>query len=203
MRPPSQNRRQPKPKDGWVLAMDRTNWQFGKTHINILVVTVIVEGVGYPIAWRMLPKKTKKGNSRKFHRIAIMKEVLDILPAEEIKALTMDREFVGTKWLGWLKSMEISYVVRVKKNARIGGQSAAWFSIRGRWKKQAHEEKEVFGQQVYFAAKRIPKGRENYLAVISHGFQGEEALELYWQRWGIETLFGHLKKRGYQFEELI
>ena len=97
--------------------------------------------------------------------------------------------------------MEISYVVRVKKNARIGGQSAAWFSIRGRWKKQAHEEKEVFGQQVYFAAKRIPKGSENYLAVISHGFQGEEALELYWQRWGIETLFGHLKKRGYQFEE--
>lgn len=191
----------PKPKDGWILAMDRTNWQFGKSHINILVVTVIVAGVGYPIAWRVLPKSTKKGNSRKFHRTAVMDEVLEILPAEEIKVLTMDREFVGKKWLGWLKFMGISYIVRVKKNARIGSHHAVWLSVRGRWKKYANEEQKVFGQSVYFAAKRIPKGREKYLAVISHGFQGDEALALYWQRWGIETLFGHLKKRGYQFED--
>jgi len=31
----------PKSANGWVLAMERTNWQFGKTHINILVVSVI------------------------------------------------------------------------------------------------------------------------------------------------------------------
>ena len=28
----------PKPSNGWVLAMDRTNWQLGKSHINILIV---------------------------------------------------------------------------------------------------------------------------------------------------------------------
>ena len=97
--------------------------------------------------------------------------------------------------------MEVPYIVRVKKNARIGKHSAAWLSARGRWKKQSHEQHEVFGQQVHFAAKRIPKGRENYLSVISYGFRGEEALELYRLRWGIETFFSHLKKRGYQFEE--
>jgi hypothetical protein len=47
----------PKPSNGWVLAMDRTNWQFGKSHINILVVTVILNGVGLPIAWRWTPKE--------------------------------------------------------------------------------------------------------------------------------------------------
>ena len=26
----------PKPPGGWILAMDRTNWKFGKSHINIL-----------------------------------------------------------------------------------------------------------------------------------------------------------------------
>ena len=39
----------PKPDNGWVLAMDRTNWQFGRTHINILGVSVILNGVGLPI----------------------------------------------------------------------------------------------------------------------------------------------------------
>lgn len=61
--------------------------------------------------------------------------------------------------------------------------------------------KEVFGQQVYFAAKRIAKGRDPFLAVISYGFSGNEALELYRQRRGIETFFSLLKKRGFQFED--
>ena len=39
------------------------------------------------------------------------------------------------------------------------------------------------------------------MAVISNRFRRSEALEIYRQRWGIETLFGHLKKRGYQFED--
>ena len=34
----------PKPKDGWILAMDRTDLQFGKTDVFILVVTVIPNG---------------------------------------------------------------------------------------------------------------------------------------------------------------
>jgi hypothetical protein len=191
----------PKPPNGWVLAMDRTNWKFGKSHINILFVTVILNGVGLPIAWRMLPKKTKRGNSNRHHRICLMKDVLAILPIEDIRALTMDREFVGGKWLAWLRLMEVPYVVRVKANSLIGGVSADWWCERNRWKKHASELHEVFGEQVHFAAKRIRKGRDAFVAVISHGYQGAEALELYQMRWGIETFFSHLKKRGYQFED--
>ena len=43
-------------------------------------------------------------------------------------------------------------------------------------------------------------GRDTHLFVISNCFQGEEALELYRQRWGIERLFGHLKKKGFDLE---
>ncbi len=39
------------------------------------------------------------------------------------------------------------------------------------------------------------------MAVISNVFFGDEALDIYRLRWGIETLFSHLKKRGYQFED--
>mgnify|MGYP006334849041 FL=1 len=191
----------PRPPEGWVLAMDRTNWQFGKSHINILVVSVIHGAVGYPIAWRVLPKSTGSGNSRKFHRIAVMESVLSILPETEIHALTMDREFIGKGWLSWLNLMGVSYVVRLKKNARVGEHPAEHLAKHGRWKKLASLRQVVFGQKVYFTAKRINKGRDPWLMVISNSFNGCEALSLYQKRWGIETLFGHLKKRGYQFEE--
>lgn len=191
----------PRPSSGWILAMDRTNWQFGKTHINILVVCVIVGRVGLPIAWRVLPKATKRGNSRKIHRVGVMEDVLSILPAEEIQVLTMDREFVGKHWLAWLELMDVDYIVRLKKNALVSGLAASFLCQRGRWKREAGKRHEVFGRLVHFAVKRIRKGRDEYLAVISNRYQGDEALELYRQRWGIETLFAHLKKRGYQFED--
>ena len=191
----------PRPCEGWILAMDRTNWQFGKTHVNVLVVSVIVGRVGLPVAWRVLPKSTKRGNSRKAHRIGLMEEVLSILPAEEIRVLTMDREFVGKCWLGWLELMEVDYIVRLKKNALVGTRSASFLCGYGRWKKAADERHDVFGRMVFFAGKRIRRGRDEFLAVISNRFRGAEALELYRMRWSIETLFGHLKKRGYRFED--
>lgn len=192
--------RAPRPDGGYVLAMDRTNWQFGKTHVNILVVSIIVGRVGLPVAWLTLPKSTKRGNSQKKHRIRVMEEVLAILPADAIKALTMDREFVGKHWLGWLETVGVDYVVRLKKNALVGGRQASHWCHRKRWQSLLGKRQEVFGRQVHFMGKRLKKGRDNYLAVISNAFQGEEALELYRMRWGIETLFGHLKQRGYQFE---
>jgi hypothetical protein len=116
----------------------------------------------------------------------------------------MDREFIDRKWLAWLRLMEVPYVVRVKANSLIGGVCANWWCERNRWKKHAAELHEVFGERVHFASKRISKGRKGsdaFVAVISHGYQGAEALELYQMRWRIETFFSHLKKRGYQFEE--
>ncbi len=191
----------PAPAEGWILAMDRTNWQFGKTHVNILAVTAIVGNVGLPVAWLVLPKKTKRGNSNKAHRVAVMRQVLDVLPAESIRVLTMDREFVGKSWLTTLRLWEVPYIVRVKHNTLVGGRPASWMCARNRWRKLAAQRHEVFDQEVHFAAKRINNGRDEYLAVIASGFSGDEALRLYRFRWGIETLFSHLKKRGFQFED--
>jgi len=39
----------------WVLAIDRTNWDFGKTTINILMISVTWNGMGIPLLWMVLP----------------------------------------------------------------------------------------------------------------------------------------------------
>ena len=149
------------------------------TDVNILVVSVILGRVGLPIAWLVLPERTGRGNSAHNHRVAVMRDVLSILPAERIRALTMDREFIGKGWLGWLRLMDVAYVVRVRKKALIGGRPASFMCGRNRWKKWSGGLHKVFGQEVHFAAKRIKKGRDSHVAVISNVYSGTEALDIY------------------------
>jgi len=192
-----------KPQSGWVLSMDRTNWQLGKKHINILTVGVVLGGMAFPIVWMRLPNKTKDGNSNTKHRIKVLKKVLDLVSPQEIECLTMDREFVGKRWLAWLEAQDIGYVVRVKRNTIVGAVKAYELATRrGRGKKDCFGKRyEIYGQQLHFAWKAIKKGRDSHLLVISNRFQGQQALDLYWQRWGIELFFSHLKKRGFNFED--
>ena len=89
----------PKPGDGYVLSMDRTNWKFGKKHINVLTVGINIGKVCIPLVWKVLPQSTKNGNSSTKHRKHVIKQVLEVLPAGEIQALLMDREFCGDEWL--------------------------------------------------------------------------------------------------------
>ena len=44
----------------WYLTMDRTNWQWGKSDINILTLAVVFKGIAIPLYWELLDKR---GNS--------------------------------------------------------------------------------------------------------------------------------------------
>ncbi len=50
----------------WVLSTDRTEWSFGNSRFNILMLGVVDEGVAYPLLWEMLDKK---GNSNSNERM--------------------------------------------------------------------------------------------------------------------------------------
>ena len=191
----------PAPAQGFVLAMDRTNWQFGRKHINVLVVGVVFGKMCFPLAWMSLPQGTKKGNSNASQRIRLFKRVLGLIGAGRVRVLLMDREFIGKKWLGWLDAQGVGYVVRVKSNTLVGGMNAGRLTRRRRWERCASRRFEVFGQQVWFAAKTATSQRAGALQVISNRFCGAEALELYRLRWGIELFFSHLKSRGLNFED--
>jgi hypothetical protein len=104
-------------------------------------------------------------------------------------------------WLGWLDIMGIPFVLRVKKNLRIGEATADYLCCYKRWKKLRKVRQSSFGLALLFAAKRIGNGADPYLAVVSNRFGGRDALEIYNLRWGIENLFSHLKKRGFDFEK--
>ena len=131
------------------------------------------------------------------HRIPTQKD--GYLPASEIKALTMDRECIAKKWLQWLESQNIGSVVRIKKNVWVGDKTA-----EQRARSRGDRPKglmSIFGGDLSFGCKRIQRGgRESHLIVISNRLGGKEALAIDQKRWGIERLFGHLKKNGFDLE---
>lgn len=56
-------------KEKYRLAIDRTNWKFGNTDINIFMLAVAHDGVAYPLLLSMLPKK---GNLNSQERIDLV-----------------------------------------------------------------------------------------------------------------------------------
>ena len=193
--------RLPRPRDGFVLVMDRSVWQLGHTPINLLFVGVVLGGMGVPIAWSALPKRARTGCPGPPPRIRMMKKAMQVLDGAPVRVLLMDREFGGKQWLSWLERHDPGYVVRVKSNHWIGPHKADWLGRRGRWRRHRRERFAVCGQQVHFAAKAMTAQRTGRLLVISNRFCGQQALELYRLRWGIESFFAHLKSRGLNFED--
>ena len=190
----------PEPKEGWVLAMDRTNWKYGRAHINLLVVVLLINKVGVPVLWSALPAKTKRGNSNTKHRISLMERVLKLVPATAIRALVMDREFSGERWLQWLDDQNVGYVLRIKKNTLIDGKKATSYVSKTTLKKR--KKRSVWKRSLFFTGQAIQgkNTRDTHLFLVSNRFSGKTALQLYKSRWGIEQVFSHFKKRGFDLE---
>ncbi len=186
-----------------ILCLDRTNWKYGKRHINYLVVSIRINKVGYPIAWMLLPESTKRGTSKTSQRIRILKKVLKILEPSQIKCLIMDKEFIGQQWLQWLDRKQITYIVRIKDNTSVNERlTVKKYRRKLSSKKFKNRRLCIHGQKVFFSWKHITgqNARSEFLFVISNRFQAKEMLELYAQRWSIEQMFSHWKKRGFDLE---
>ena len=111
----------------WVLAIDRTNWDFGKTTINILMVSVEWRGIGIPLIFRLLPKA---GNSSTDERTDLLCRLSCVFPDMKIASLTGDREFIGQEWMAHLAAGKIpSRCACARTN-----MSAARATPYGRWR---------------------------------------------------------------------
>lgn len=99
-----------------VLVMDRTNWKFGQSNINILMLGVSYKNVAFPLMFRMLDKR---GNSNTGERIALMKDFIAWFGPERIDCLLADREFIGEDWLGFLNQQNIRYYIRIRNNFKV------------------------------------------------------------------------------------
>ena len=184
------------PAPPYTVCLDRTNWQFGKFKINILMLSIAYQGIAFPICWQLL---AKKGNSHTKERKQLMTTFLDLVPLQQIDMLVADREFVGKDWFAYLTTMNIPFVIRIRQNALADD----WFSVvcffqtlpLGESKLLQHRYR-IFGSQLALCGVRL-KG--DYLILVTNR-SPKQALAFYKQRWQIEMLFAALKTTGFDLE---
>lgn len=188
-------------KDALSLALDRTNWKFGRIEINLLVLAVVVtDQFSIPLLWKALPKK---GNSNTTERIDLLQSFVDIFGSHKIACLVADREFIGKKWIDYLIKNDIPFFIRVKENRLVewgeGMCHIGTFFHHLKGKQKRHIQFDFDGHLLFFAG---TLSQDNELViVISNQDVGHEILRIYKKRWTIELMFGHCKKNGFNLED--
>ena len=194
-------------KEKYRLAIDRTNWKFGNTDINIFMLAVVHDGVAYPLLFSMLPKK---GNSNSQERIDLVQRYVNLFGSDNIDCLLADREFVGERWIGWLNENGIRYHIRVRenfwalnpKNGKRVKVSWIFNHLKVGQADYFHHIFYVKGQACYLSGSRI-KGHDGKpeLQIIISFNRPENAVAAYRQRWQIETMFKAMKSAGFNIED--
>ena len=193
----------------WHLALDRTNWKFGRCHINILMLGVIHDKVCIPLFWVLLDKA---GNSNARERTDLLSRLTKVFPNQPIATLSGDREFIGEAWLHWLYKRGLPFVLRLKENMFIWNEGYVPVKLsaharhlrkrqnrilKGTWYLGRDPEKRT--TPIKIAMMRLKTGE--MLIVAASRIRIKTARPIYRNRWGIETLFSALKTRGLGLED--
>jgi Transposase DDE domain. len=190
----------------YVAVMDRTEWHFGQTAVNVLMVGIAYEGIAFPIAWTTLDHG---GGSGADEHARVLDQFLQIVEPAQLRALVADREFTGSDFLKDLKEREVPFVIRIKSDRRVGPPSGKWSLPARMFARPCGFQQSILlgGRQVVGGAetvevqiglKRLEDG--SFLILASRGVDTDSILDLYRQRWDIETLFAALKSRGFDLE---
>ena len=181
------------------LCLDRTEWDFGRCQINILMLTASCGEVQVPLFWELLDNKS--GNSNTFQRIDLIQKAIDLIGIKRIGILIADREFIGHQWLKYLKNNQINFCVRVPKSHKItleNGQKHGAETFLGTRKTRRISQAMVDGVWVSVYLERLENGA--LLFLIGTVRNPSFLPQIYQKRWQIERFFQELKTRGFDLE---
>lgn len=187
-------------QEKWVLALDRTEWKWGKTHLNILLLGVAYKGIAVPLFWKVL---AGEGISTQAEREEVLQQFMDCFGKQRIECVVGDREFIGKDWFSFLLTQQVPFVMRLRQNfyvEKAGKRRMLKDQFAGLAKGKVAQPRRPFklkGNWVYITALRL---EEEWLFVASP-HQCSKVLDWYKQRWEIETLFKALKTQGFNLED--
>lgn len=188
------------PKKGKLrLCIDRTEWDFGSYQANVLMLLVGQGDIHIPLFWHLLDNKS--GNSNSDDRIDLLGQAIAILGKQRIGLVVGDREFVGQKWIKYLKDNGLSFVMRFPKQHQLTNLSG--------YQQPVEAYNLAIGQVLVIPdcrvdgvwgkvwLKRLDETEYLYLfGTVELRYMGC----LYRKRWTIETCFQNLKGRGFNLE---
>ncbi|GAA3563741.1 IS4 family transposase [Snuella lapsa] len=194
-------------QDKLILSIDRTNWKFGQTNINIFMLAIVYKGVAFPLLFAMLDKR---GNSNSKERIELVNRFICLFGKDVIDSVVADREFVGEQWLGFLNTNKIRYYIRIRNNFKVflphknKTIKASHLFNRFKVNEFVHYNKivRVNGALCYLSGCKLGNNsrKQDFLIIVSFN-KPEKAQQDYKQRWQIEMCFKAMKSSGFDIEK--
>lgn len=183
-----------------TLALDRTNWMYGKKHINLLVLSVCVLDCSIPVYWLELDGR---GNSNTEQRKHLLELFIAEFGVDKIDCLLADREFIGNEWFQYLVEAGINFVIRIRNNMWVDSND---FQIKADKLFNNVSKGGILGYQIkidgILLKIQATRSSENDLViVVSNRLTEPNLLMLYSKRWHIECLFANFKSKGFNFED--
>lgn len=191
------------------LALDRTNWKVGGKDINILMLAIVTRRFRVPLLWTVLDHQ---GNSSTDQRISLIQRYLELFDATSIELLMADREFIGARWIEFLRKNNVPFAIRAKDNQRVALSDGRLWALRTLLRKRRKSRSITMleaclpgsSMPVFFVAKWV-NGRKGcqgeWLIVMTNNSNPKAAIWAYKRRWAIECLFGDAKTRGFNIED--
>lgn len=188
------------------LILDGTSWQAHGVTYHFLSLSLLYQGVSVPIYWLELDRL---GQSSQWQRRLLLRGACRVFRLAG-KILLGDREYIGLEWFRELRQAHLDLVIRLRcrdYRAEIaqGGQPVAVLEARakarpGRVVSQCFSLQGLSYRFVILVV-QTRTGKGEYLRLIT-SLAASQAVEAYKLRYGIETMFKHLKSNGFQLESL-
>ena len=153
-----------------------------------------------PVLWEVV---NHKGNATALEHKAIIKKFVKEFGAKRILRVYADREFGSYELFAYLLENRIDFHIRLKTSHKSNGKSflQRWRNVQDKVRLRGKVKIEVFGLEIYVSCVKYRKdGKTEYL-IVGSSQQSKDTIEEYKVRWQIETMFGCLKSRGFNFEE--
>lgn len=198
------------------MSIDRTNWKIGTTNINVLYIGLILpNGIFIPILWELFDKR---GNSSEEERCELLRRFFKVWQFHsDIKIVLLgDREFIGLKWFGFMKSVNFSFVIRARwqdywKQVSISTnilipnlEKHIEQSIKknGYFQTSILMNGELLFYTVFINTSKRQKKNDKWLVLISDENNVDWISTSFPKRWSIEVFFYHVKTNGFNLEDL-
>ena len=198
------------------LLLDRTNWKYGKLHINLLVVGLLYRDVFIPLVWLDLGRA---GNSNSRQRLGLLDKLLSWWSLSDVPLpklhIAGDREFIGFNWFKGLEERKIEFVMRIPASFKLeiwskGKIKDRKFGLKILQRYLSFSKKEsleaVLMSELIVRLTAFDndssRGKVKYIFLMTNMKNMAEASKFYRKRYKIEICFKHLKKTGLRLEEL-
>ncbi len=185
------------PPPPYTLCVDRTNWQFGRFDINILVIAIAHRGVAFPVVWTFLDKP---GNSSSDERIKLLQRCFELIKPGDIAFFLADREFIGATWFNYLHKRRVPFAIRIRKDSlcdNLWSACALFAQLPVGELKLLNHSYRIYGCNVRIVGMKL-SGHD--YAIIATNRAPAQAFLAYQRRWEIEMLFSALKTTGFDLE---